>query len=122
MDHVKYLMSKMYPDLVLFVDAPSKEEVAEIELGHGPLWDLFNKSVVLLQLNETSDAGRKSAVELLMRKHYHNWFLGAEEADELVFYELVDDEVEVSNYFNGNTASFGSSMVSCDGIHPSDHG
>ncbi|GAX23690.1 hypothetical protein FisN_12Hh267 [Fistulifera solaris] len=122
MDHVKYLMSRMYPDLVLFVDAPSKEEVAEIELGHGPLWDRFNKSVVLLQLNESSDAGRKSAVELLMRKHYHNWFLGAEEADELVFYELVDDEVEVSNYFNGNAASFGSSMVSCDGIHPSDHG
>ncbi len=122
MDHVKFLMSRMYPDLVLFVDAPSKEAVAEIELGHGPLWDSFNRSVVLLHLNESSDVGRKSAVEHLMRKHYHNWFLGAEETDDLVFYEFVDDEVEVSNYFNGIASSFGSTMVSCDGIHPSDHG
>ena len=122
MDHVKYLMSKMYPELVLFVEAPSKEVVADIELGRGPLWERFQKSVVLLQLSESSDAGRKSAVEHLMRKHYHNWFLGAEEADELVFYEFVDDEVEISNYFNGKSASSGSEMVSCDGIHPSDHG
>lgn len=122
MDHVKFLMSKMYPDLVLFVEPPSKKVVADIELGRGPLWELFNKSVVLLQLSESNDAGRKSAVEHLMRKHYHNWFVGAEEADELVFYEFVDDEVEVSNYYNTESASSGSAMVSCDGIHPSDHG
>jgi len=126
MDNNKYMISKMFPNLVVFIDSPSYQVLSQIEAGRGPLWERQNHSVVLFHLTDALDDSSKDTKQS-MRRHYESWFVDAGEYDTQVnagLYELqLDDVVMVDQRLLVDTQEqTGSTMVSCDGVHPSDHG
>jgi hypothetical protein len=141
MDRNKKLLAEMYPGLVVFVESPSQLVMSQTEDRKGPLWESGNADVVLLQLADDkleNSKDKPNITELLMRQHYHSWFVDAEEDEEdfrrsttitskesnQYDYEIQTDGVKLSMPgINDRRASHpGASLVSCDGVHPNDSG
>ena len=142
MERNKQRLAEMYPGLVVFIEAPSREVFRQIEKKEGPLWDGNGEGIILLELSDNAHRQEsnnlKSKTEMLMREHYKSWFVDAE--------EVVDDEEEFTATFSsgdrdahnqyrvqtdgvipvptdsGHPTHVGASLISCDGIHPNDAG
>jgi len=129
MDRRKKILASLFPGLVIFVDSPSDEAIAEAEAHTGPLWETQEDSIVLLDINGgDNSSGRKA--NLLKRDHCHNWYTEHEkdlqtppEENCQIFHEVHADGITVGDHrFRERKAPLGSTFVSQDGIHPSDKG
>jgi hypothetical protein len=65
-------MARQFPGEVLFVPAPSIEDLTELEAKTGPLWKASRAEQVLLQLTDVTQTVR-DRVERLMKEHYDKW-------------------------------------------------
>lgn len=132
MDHNKQLLAETFPGLVVFVDSPSNQVLSDVEAKRGPLWENSQDERILFQLTDVAQKVR-DRVEALMKQHYHSWFSYQEEQDEsedtvinATLYELEADGVCLTTLPPASRQRRynypGSTMVSCDGVHPSDFG
>ena len=134
MDHNKKLLAEMFPGLVVFVDSPSNQVLSDVEAKRGSLWENSQDERILLQLTDVAQKVRER-VETLMKQHYHSWFsdqeddIEEEKEDTLInatLYELEVDGVCLTTLPQTKRRHRhdypGSTMVSCDGVHPSDFG
>ena len=145
MDFSKKKLAEAYPGLVLFVEAPSNEITAQAERREGPLWENGEEELVLLQISDSKTEEKRSNLlgktELLMREHYRSWFMDAEEVvddDEdfiATFSSNIDRSLSQNNQYQIQAdgvsswpatryqpSHVGATLVSCDGMHPNDHG
>ena len=132
MDNHKKRLAELYPGLVVFVDAPTIQVLSAVEERRGPLWDTLQQERVLLQLTDVV-ATVRDKVEDLMKQHYQSWFLDAGEDDDdedsnimtTSLYEIELDGVCLTTPLRRGELGRnhpGATMVSCDGVHPSDSG
>jgi hypothetical protein len=127
LDYNKRILAEMYPGLVVFVAAPSDQVMSELEARRGLIWENMQKEHVLLQLTDAVLTGR-DRVEGTMKQHYRSWFLDAGEEEEDTLWGTVLYEIELDGVCSarlvtkGKNTHPGATMVSCDGIHPSDSG
>ena len=90
MDRNKQMLGELYPELVLFVKAPSAEVFSQAEEQKGPLWEGLDQEHVWLRLTDIAQqAGER--VEKMMRTHYESWVMDAQ--DEEGQYMLTEDAV-----------------------------
>jgi lysophospholipase L1-like esterase len=64
-------MARQFPREVLFVPAPSVQDLTELEAKTGPLWKASRAEQVLLQLTDVTQTVR-DRVERLMKEHYYD--------------------------------------------------
>ena len=120
LDHQKKLIAEQFPDLVLFVDSPSYEDIRDVEAGRGPLTASRRAEKVLLATTDVTQRA-KEKVEKLMKQHYQRWTTDAEEdrADDEprdAFENACHDHLPASEH------KVGSSLVAADNVHPNDDG
>ncbi len=134
MDHNKKILAESYPELLLFVESPSVQDILEVEKKRGPLWeneegegnknnDRSNKTV-LLKLTDAA-ANVRGRVEEHMRSHYKSLVQDRQEEETSSLYELCADDVLVLSRTDHGVNRHrhpGASMVSADGVHPNDSG
>jgi lysophospholipase L1-like esterase len=119
MDNNKKILSDMYPDIVVFVDSPSKTFFSQTEAKKGVVWEDFQRERVLLKLTDIAHNVRER-VEETMRQHYNAWVLDAEDEEE-GHYDIIADSVTHSHASQVQRHP-GASMVAVDGVHPNDAG
>ena len=94
MDRNKQFLAELYPELVLFVKAPSAEAFTQAETHSGPLWENLDQEHVWLRLTDIAQQAGEH-VEKLMHIHYESWVMDAQ--DEQGQYLLTEDSVTFLN-------------------------
>ena len=118
MEHQKRDLQERFPNVVLFVDQPTKDDWTDIEDGRGPLWDALSRERILYQLTDVAQQTRER-IQHLMDQHY-----GKEEQEEDKSSHWTTDQeeqqrMEIDARYGRKR---GSSFIAADKIHPNDKG
>lgn len=111
-DQNKQRIAELYPDLVLFVEPPDRENLEE-------LGSKQSDATVLLKLNDIAHDVEIRIQQLMKNYNENRWVVDAEE-DREDLYEL--DPFDGVAMVEPSRKRKISVMVSADGIHPSDSG
>jgi hypothetical protein len=112
-DRSKLRLAELYPDRVLYVTPPDFGEAAVINLAD----TLAQEIPPFISLQDIQQDVKRN-LEQLMRQHYDEFATESLDNDEeLYLYELIEDEVRFAPIVPKL-----STIVSADGIHPSDSG
>jgi lysophospholipase L1-like esterase len=118
-DNHKRRLADSFPNLVLFVEAPSLKSMKDLEDGLGPIVTSKKAEQVLLELTDVTQKAN-DRVKALMKEHYHRLTNDqrAEEKIELVYHDATQDLISIP----ASALSPGATLIAADNVHPNDEG